>query len=573
MNALILYGEIKDIKDSPAEFLHNELSHFWRILGWEELTGMTQQIKHIPGTIDDVEINSGNLIRTLTLLTEYWTELGIGPKLVNPDKDIKTTIESNDGYSCIKQLNYPYAAVIVTGRDQGHPKTNGKKDYKEKAQLFEQLLAKFPAEFAFLIFEYYAFAKGWSTENYNIAVTQEYFNDEGKRKIKGYANGRFVFLLSHGNKTSIIINSDSQVPVGSPDKINAISFDTEVEAGSILSIVHGETARFISRYPDICQTLTGNKNQLINLSSALGIAHEKKPIITIPLGKAMEKQTVAIGEDEINQTLGEAIKFVRRKKIKKVSLEAGHIHADRKATNLQKLGITIGAKFAAQLESMGIDVKKQPMIDEDHVVNTLDYSAYLNLMHSLGYNAEELIFESSPVIREIAIAAIVTLFSQYPENFSLNGNALIFNIPNTPLQVEFIKDIKEQQFELGCVIFDVGLSLYRVYPELARLYSDDTGQVIHKGMFDVYQTYQNPSERLLSVKSAFPPKTVSWQEVESILALPQLPKTEFAICNILEGFYTPQQIKLVDVLKTLGVSLPVIGVSITDQGLKVNIIE
>jgi hypothetical protein len=571
LNSILLFGEIKEVKNTPAESLHNELSHFWRILGWEELSEITQKSKHIPGTLDDVEANCGNLIRTLTLLNEYWEELNIGPKPINPEKNIKTMIESTDGYALVKQLNYPNALAIVTGRDKGYPKLNGKEDYKEKTQLLEQLLTRFPAEFAFMIFEYYSFAKGWSTENYNAAVVQEYIDQQGQHKIKGFASGRFTFLLTEEGKTSLVTSSDSHVPVGSPDKTKVLFFDIGSSPGNILSIVHGETARFISRFPGICLTLTGNKNQLINLSSALGVAHEKKPIVTISIGKAVEKQTTDINEDEINRALSETVKFIRGHKIQTVSLEAGHIHADRKPTKLQRQGITIGAKLFIQLENMGINVKKQPMIDEDHVINTFNYKDYLNLMYSLGYEAEELIFESSPVIREIAIASIISLLSKYPENFSMNGNALIFNVPNTQLQVEFIRDITEPVFELGCVIFDVGLSLYKAFPELEYLYSNVPGKNIHQEMLEIYNENTSPVERLKRAKEKFPVKTETYSELESHEGLPQLPSENIAVCNILEGFYGPQQEKLKAVLTSLGVDLYIIGVSITDQGLKVSL--
>jgi len=571
VNSILLFGEVRDINGTPAESLHNELSHFWRILGWEELSEITEKSKHIPGTLDDIEANCGNLIRTMTLLKEYWEESKIGPKLVNPEKNIKTSIESTDGYAFVRQLNYPYASAIVTGRDKGYPKANGKQDYKEKAQLLEQLLSKFPAEFAFLVFEYYAFTKGWSTENYNIAVAQEYIDQHGNRKIKGYTVGRFAFLLTQDAGTSIISNSDNHVPVGSPDKTSVTSFDIDAEAGNVLSIVHGETARFITRFPDVCNVLTGNKNQLINLTSALTVAHEKKPIVTITLGKATKKQVVEINEDGIDQSLSKVVKFLRTNKINVVSLEAGHIHADRKPTNLQKLGITIGAKLYSQLEQMGINVKKQPMIDEDHVINSLDYVSYLNLMYSLGYDAEELIFESSPVIREIAVATIVTLLSQQPESFSMNGNALIFNVPDTELQVEFIKDITEPVIELGCVIFDVGLSLYKAFPELEYLYSNVPGKNIHQEMLKIYNEKVSSAERSKSSKEKFPVKTKTYSELESHEGLPQLPSKNIAVCNVLEGFYAPQQEKLKAVLTSLGIDLNIIGISITDQGLKVSL--
>lgn len=575
INSLLLYGEKREIIGTNAEHLHNELCHFWRILGWEELSGLTQHTKHIPRSIDDVEVNCGNLIRTLTLLKEYWDEEQIGPELIIPTGYIKTKQEVAAGYSVVKQLNFPTATVVVTGRNRGRPEHEARDGYKEKAQLLERLLSKFPSEFAFLIFEYYAFAKGWSTQNYNVAVVQEYISKEGKRMMKGLVSGRFAFLHSGNNETMIVGSSDSHVPVGS-DKTRIVSFNTEIAETDSFFIIHGELAHFLAQFSDVCGVLKGKKQEvhskLVELSKALGVAHEGKPIVSIPIGCATQQQVVDINEDMRWQATGEIITWSRKQHLEAISIEAGHIHSDRKPTRLQKEGIAIGALLARQLKNIGVNVILQPMIDEDHVVNSLDYKSYLNLMHMLGYNPNEVIFESSPVIREIAIAAIVNLMQIFPGNFSYNGNALIFNIPESDLQVEFVKDVTQVPFELGCVIFDAGLSLYRACPELGHIYSQtDGGKIIHQEMLNIYTQHSSPNERLTQAQLQFPYLTTKWEEVKEHCSLPRLPDKNIAVCNVLEGFYTPQQMKLIGVLTALDVNLHIVGVSITDQGLVVKI--
>lgn len=92
-------------------------------------------------------------------------------------------------------------------------------------------------------------------------------------------------------------------------------------------------------------------------------------------------------------------------------------------------------------------------------------------------------------------------------------------------------------------------------------------------MHEIYKQNSNPDERLQKVRTNFPYRTQNWMEVESNQGLPKLPSDDHAVMNILEGFYTPQQKKLVGVLKSLSIKIPIIGVTITDQGLTVDIME
>ena len=582
VNSLLVYGEKKDITGLEAVGLHNELSHFWRILGWEELTNLSVKSKHIPGTIEDVEESCGNLIRTLALLSEYWQESNDGPKLVVPKGETKAVLEATPVYAVVKHGGFPNAVAVLSYRNDGFPPVGSNGDFKEKALLLERLLSKYPAEFAFLIFEYYSFVKGLDVNGYNLAVLQEYVID-GERGVKGLLNGRFAVLLAQNSETgvyhqSLVANSLSQTALGAAKTAPIAVFDQTTTDNDLVFITHGKLADAISKFEPILESLKGRKGQLLinlqKLSKAIGASSEKKPIIPVSLGKAEEHQVVEINEDMIWGALGEVVSWIRGKGIKEVSIEAGHIHADRRPGKLQRDGIKVGACFAHQLKEIGLDVIEQPMVDEDHVLNTLNYVEYLNLMNSMGYKTQELIFESSPVIREIAIAAILTLGEKFPDNFSFQGNALIFNIPGTDLLVELVRDTTVEPFELGCVIFDVALSLYRVYPELGNLYSSQGGKEVHEDMLTAYTEISDPQAREAYAKAAFPYKTTRWDKVGLFSqGLPLLPAKKMAICNVLEGFYLPQQKKLMGILKSLGIDLNIVSVALTDQGLAVNIME
>lgn len=231
----------------------------------------------------------------------------------------------------------------------------------------------------------------------------------------------------------------------------------------------------------------------------------------------------------------------------------------------------IGGILERNLASQDIHIVRSTMIDEDHVPNVLDHDKYVNLMKQQGFNLDEVIYESSSVIREISVLAASSLIARYPEHFKYEGNALVFNIPNTNLQIEIIKDVTEEPFELGCVIFDVGLTLYKIYPELGMAYRGSSGKSVHDEMKRIYSQENDMRERLRLVKEAFPPQTVVSQEIFSSEGLPNLPERKAAIINVLEGFYTPQQQKLESLLKALDIPIALIDVTFSSQGLQVHL--
>lgn len=583
INSLLIYGDIRDLKDSGVEYLHDRLAHFWRILGWEELKQVgacDTDIKYPAGSIEPVLNSCGNLIRTLDLLSERWDETGQGPHLIFPIQNQRISKEEAKGYRASRlRTDYTNTLAVITGRNEGIPSEESKDDFKEKGMLLDRLLARYPMEFAYLIFDYYAFAQDWSDKAYNVAVTQEYV-ENGERKVKGIINGKTVALLGKSitherTEHTIIATSNNDTITGSPVSFNPTYFDLPVEERDQIVLIHGETASVVMSYPDVIHTFDTRpdavRNKVSQFAGAIGQAKKGKPMLVSSFGKVNEYHPVKIDEETIGRTIQEVKGYLNKKSITAVNIEAGHIHADTTASRRQLKGMEIGAKVAAGMEQNGISVVRSTMIDEDHVPNVLDHKAYLNLMKQQGYELDEVVYESSPVIREIAVSTISTLVRKYPENFQREGNALMFKIPDTDLYVEMVKDTTVEPFELGCVIFDTGLTLYKVYPELATLYTNRTGNEIHQEMLDIYVKTRDIKERTRSVKETFPYRSATAQHIEQIAGLPEFSGEKRAILNILEGFYTPQQQKLEGMLKALGVPISLIDITFSNQGLQLHL--
>lgn len=583
VNSLLVFGDIRNIEGTGVEHLHDRLAHFWRILGWEELQqiGACDNTKNHAGSIEPIVTSCGNLIRTLDLLSERWDESGEGPRLIFPLMNQKISKEESDGYRASRmQTNYTNTLSVITGRNSDLPTKSTRADFKEKGMLLDKLLLRYPIEFAFAIFEYYSFLQNWNEKSLNIGIVQEYVSD-GKRRIKGIINGKMVVLHGEINGSTqlltqqIITSSMNDIVTGSPLHSNFTTFDLPVSDGDAITLIQGDTAAAIIGYPDLIQTFNVRpgdiKKKISSFSASIRTSNQDKPILTLQTGQVVEQKHVAINNEVLQEVKEKTLIHLRENSINNINIEAGHIHADTTATNRQKNGIIIGTDIASYLQENGINVIRSTMIDEDHVPNVLKHEEYLKLMRQLGFNLDEVIFESSPAIREISISAISTLLSRYPEHFEHAGDALIFNIPDTDLKVEVVKDINAEPFELGCVAFDVGLTLYKIYPELGLAYQNLNGKDVHSGMLEIYKETEDIHERLALVRRVFPYLTTNASEIEKTSQLPSLENKGAAIINVLEGFYTPQQQKLEGILRALQIPISLIDVTFSNQGLKVNL--
>ncbi|MBI2074682.1 MAG: hypothetical protein HYT83_02465 [Candidatus Levybacteria bacterium] len=582
VNSLLVFGNIRDLQGTGVEYLHDRLSHFWRILGWEELREINEKngkVKQAVGSIEPVITSCGNLVRMLDLLAERWEEFGIGPTLLFPTDQAKISRESSNGFSA-SRLHGPHTNIlaVVTGRNQTLPTAESAADYREKGLLLEQLLVRYPAEFAYVIFDYYIFAQGLDANAYNTAIMQEYVVN-GTRKAKAMFNGKAVLLggqATDGKVNHTILGySNNDTATGAAISRYTV-VDTKVGDSDIVTYMHGAVAAAVIGYPEVVSTFGGGlyedpKKKVAQFAAAIDVAKYQKPILGMRAGKVTEYKPVEITEGDVLEVAQTISDYLAQTGVLSVNIEAGHIHADTTPTNRQRLGISIGAAISNHLESVDITADRIAMIDEDHVPNTLEHQQYVNLMAQKGYPVKEVVYESSPVTREIAIAAITSIAQKYPGCLHKEGDALIFDVPETDLQVELIKDLTEEPFELGCVIFDLGLTLYKIYPQLASLYSSQPGSAVHGEMLALYDRYQEADQRQKAAQAAFPPKTKMIEDLKKAAGLPELPSENAVIINILEGFYSPQQVKLQALLDALNLPVKVIGVEFSQQGLGLNL--
>lgn len=586
VNSLMVFGDVRTLEGTGVEHLHKRLGHFWRILGWEELGQMDYgDTKLLSGSIEEVQRSSGNLIRTLDLLAEQWKENHIGPHLVYPQSNAKVTRQVLPGYGLIKRHDkYSNTTVILSAQKETYPSEDDKKIYDIQTNLLQRLLDRYPMEIAIAVYDYHAFVQGLGEKKLNIAFIQEYAHN-GKLKIKGFLNGNSMVLLGQPNKDvfsyQTIATSMNDSVVGMVYKSPFEAFNIETDNNSLATYVQGKAAILLAENPADVEQLSVHPTKIAQhlfnytkkfegaFSKKVPYSRQGKPICSKKLIGVSEYQSTPITVESINMASESIRQYLKKHNIQFINIEAGHIHADASPTTRQKTGISIGAQLSKILSEV-CTVKNTTMIDEDHVPNTLNHAGYSKLMHELGFELDELIYESSPAIREIAISAIISLQQQYPNHVYQNGQALMFNIPDTDLQVELIKDIAEPDVELGCVIFDVGLTLAKVYPQLADTYLTGGSAAVHAAMQEIYTNIQSPLERQKAVKKAFPNKTRTYEEVLVAQPLPKIDNVNSAIINVLERFYGGQQVKLEGMLHALKIPIHLVDVTFSDQGLQVN---
>lgn len=84
----------------------------------------------------------------------------------------------------------------------------------------------------------------------------------------------------------------------------------------------------------------------------------------------------------------------------------------------------------------------------------------------------------------------------------------------------------------------------------------------------IYSEFLDLGKRQTQVREKYPYITNNIAEIANRSTLPILTEKNSAIINVLEGFYTPQQAKLVGILKALSISISLINVTFSHEGMK-----
>ncbi len=444
---------------------------------------------------------------------------------------------------------------------------------------YAKLCDRLGTQTATFLFDYLLFVDTPKNLSFVTAFLGDSCNGPEVRVIGGGGCGLMALVPEKGSQFKDVV--DFRTTVGSDwgfgsnfqSRIERIAYKPGNERGKILCF-HPDSWKVIGGLSDgEINILVGKrfKNGWFNSTNALRDFFKERGLIDQfvvldikrkPLGEVVTQRQRRVsfafsgisGRNEFSELIG----------AKEVILEAAHIHADRRPGKEQIDAIRVFKKTIKLMEDKGFSgvVRKQVMVDDYHVVNNLDYKSFSDKLLKLGFEFDELILESSPVVRWVAIEILATLLAlkNRGKDFEVvcRGGNLYLEISSLGVSIELVAGIGNENV-LGCVLFDVALCVYKLHQEYFDLAVREQfgmrGDELHSTILSHYGIVKDPVERLDFVKKyiarvAFP----TLREIEGGgVKSKGLPSDSRALnLNILAQFYRPQQKKVNRFLALIG---------------------
>lgn len=602
-NALVEYGDFYSAL-SPEEQnnvlqheIQEEFGHFWRIMGIESMKKKENNCgtKKIVGEIDDVMNLAGNLVRELGVIIERRQVR----RVMNDTLPVKMNSEP-EGNIKLQSLNalgttrsqYPYVSAFISVKTMGSQAVNnGQAEEKEldtnKARqylnLFNRLLIKFPLEKAVALLDYIIFKNEDLNEDLHFMAMQQ-FCKNGKQYLKLMSIGQQIILHTKMNNDfthelkRVIRGKDNNFFGG----LKPCCYQTkewEVDLNDNIFFLSADFAEKLKGLndEDILKVLNqkGKNDKILPVNNLRKYAKiSSNGILSINCKPKEEFNLSEFTKNNIEEQIKPLMDILLglNQKPLKIAIEGAHIHADREVSQSQRIGARIAGVLANMLNFSNIEALSAPMIDDNHVVNALDYEKFEEMLEEEGYNISEIIFESSPLIYELSLDILKFLIDKHPDKIKIIGNNLYLEVDN--MMIELIQDFKNE-FITGCVLFDAGLCLYKLYPSLLKeryknyiknkkhdsVLADED---IHEVILQIYKKTKKPEERLKNVKKLLPENNIDLAElykncqcqpflnvIQDKITTDTSQKDQY-IVMILEETYHSQQNKLSALMGLLG---------------------
>ena len=249
-------------------------------------------------------------------------------------------------------------------------------------------------------------------------------------------------------------------------------------------------------------------------------------------------------------------------KSKKIALETAHIHADRNPGEEQWECLDYTKMLVNLINENGFTGKiaTSTMIDEYHVINRLNFKKYLRQLKVKGMSIREVIMESSPLIRFIAIDILQFLANEDNLNEDTKvvkkGGNLYLEFTKHGAIIELLANADNNPM-IGCVLFDVALCLYKSNSRFyINKYNKRLGLKKSENINDILMKYYDEEKSIDKRRrfmESFFVKIPNLKELKknSKKLNIQFPKSSTLLLNILAHFYKPQQRKVNMFLKIL----------------------
>lgn len=246
---------------------------------------------------------------------------------------------------------------------------------------------------------------------------------------------------------------------------------------------------------------------------------------------------------------------------RRVVLQTGKVPADKISSRIDT-GVQVAIALQNALK-INHTMDRVLLVDDCHAPNTLDYAAYLEALSAAGFKPRVILFESSPLLYEIALDILNYLEAAAPSSrrfrvMRKDAGAYVELLGRTG-HIELLRGIEPEAI-VESLLFDVAVTLYTRYRKmLSAAYSSKLGCPrvfdIHRGILDYYLMTE-PSRRVPRPFYASPYVSDQAEAERPYIALiksrnrPPLPSS--VIVNVVESYHRPVHAKVNQVLEFLG---------------------
>ncbi|MBI2623522.1 MAG: hypothetical protein HYW65_03010 [Candidatus Liptonbacteria bacterium] len=423
LEAITVYGcpyeELSSNKRKVANECQffDEQAHFSRIMQSNALHG----VKKIVGTTD-----AGNdlIARLMINVVRYREQLGIAS---NPPLPHGAVVENADFKHplspCQVRRNYPYTGCVVSASSV------------EVAQclleIYRKLVCQYPLQVVMMMIEEWIMAAGIEDEDISLTTAQVWRPKESGPFAAQVLNlgGGAVTVSSGGNyKTEIFRGGQSFVgDINSQPFLEVRKFELSEQGGTLILFPQN----WISLPSDMYGHLTQSALEQTVMTHKYDPSRYGWAYMRIHPRTHLLYQAFKWTEEYVRQTLGPLVQRIREINPLSVSLMFGHVHSDRDPNEDQDTAAFIGGVLGRVLQGSGINVETNPMCDNYHVVDRIDYAEWLRrLAKASQLEITEVQHEGSLLTRHLGDELVSKVMTSHPEKIVRQGGNVYLDAGN-----------------------------------------------------------------------------------------------------------------------------------------------
>lgn len=565
LDAVVEYGRrpeqltLEEREQASQSQIRDEILHFDRIMDLESLKD-GRDLKHRRQFVWDVGPQAA-AERLLTLTYERRILRGDeAPEWLNvgADQPGRITPLADDSAVLVRDAAPQLVAVAhgLTAEDSLHR--------------LQTYCGKHPLGVAIGLVDYEMFLNGEAPVALVAASAADWFGD---RKVKVWAAGQAVAFTAsrdgYAQNVAEVTRLDAD-PLGRQN----------TRYGRFVTTL-GPDERLILALTDRCSTAVElsaalsrpNRKGRIQLNDNLALLFPDRRFVAFKPSTATkaDNSEAEVIRDYVAKAIGEHPGPVE------ISMEVGHVHADRDIGPIQERGLDFGSSVIREIEAMNaardaadrVSVEIVPMIDDDHVVNRLSYSGYQRVLADRGVPAVEIVLESSPVILHIACDLLQAAAARDGVGYTLVNRGDNLYLESNMLRIELVESAGDE-LHIGCIVYDTALTIYRTArAEMLELFRSRTGYQgdVHRDMLTHYDSVSSPDERERFRQQLDRLWKRPLNEILTDDATPyldayrdlQAKRAANGVCtivlNVLEDYYEPLELKVKQFARLLGIDI------------------